>query len=372
MAVPVISSRPEKTIGGYDSKWNAAGGNLPILYTITNDKFPVPGTLLSTTWTSTTSNSLCKARLVVTSTTGLSADQYVYLNGNIYNGIYRITAIGTLTVDINEDFSVNDSGEIKQGNANYKTEIDIYVGVPSGHPLNSDDPIALVGTMALIPDSDNVTYADIKSYVQTKLESYNNAGNINDIGLWTGFYIVVRESYDTSYGTRVTSADVSDISNPLLGVYATLPFGYQFGGNLNEYINDTGRTGIKWLSTNPTTFFYNRPYWDISAIVNVDTFDLIVEQYGDGDVLLQTDTSAYSGRGFGVYRFDLSGVLLLINAVYLNVYIEISSTQTSETMKVLIDTSLCNQELVEIGNFMLYEDGIIMDYEDDAKMVYEL
>jgi hypothetical protein len=226
--------------------------------------------------------------------------------------------------------------------------------------------------MDLIPDSDNITYADIKSYVQRKLSSFNNAGDVNDIGLWSGFYIVVRESYDTSYATRVTSSNVNDSANTLFAAYAALPCGYPFGGNMYEYTNDTGRTEAKWLTSNPSTFFYNRPYWDISAIVNVDTFDLVIEQYQDDGILLQTDTLSYSGQGAGIYRFDLSGVILFANTVSLNCYIEISSVRTSEIMIVEVDLSLCGQDFIEIGNFMLYEDEVIMDYEDDVKMAYEL
>jgi len=372
MALPVINSRPFKIISGYGSVWNAGGGNLPLLYKIENDKFPVPPISSTYTWLSTADNGRGKARLTLVDGTGITAGDYLYLGGSLYNGVFLVIERNAFLVDIEAQFIGNDSGSLDFGFANYKTEIDIYAGVPVGHPLNSSDPIALIGTMDLIPDSDNITYADIKSYVQRKLSSFNNAGDTNDIGLWTAFYILVRESYDTAYGTRVTSSPVDDSANTLFAAYASLPFGNPFGGNMFEYTNDSGRTEAKWLTTNPATFFYNRPYWDISAIVNVGTFDLVVEQYQDDGFLLQTDTIPYSGLGAGIYRFDLSGVILFANTVSLHCYIEISSVRTSEIMIVEVDLSLCGQDFIEIGNFMLFEDEVIMDYEDDVKMVYEL
>ena len=372
MAAPVINSRPFKTISGYGSLWNAGGGNLPLLYQIENDKFPIPSGVSPYTWVSTADNGSGNARITLVDGTGLAVDDYVYLDSPLYEGIFRITEKNSFLIDINTSYLGNSTGTFKAGFPNYKTEIDIYAGVPAGHPLNSDDPIALIGTMDLIPDSDNITYADIKGYVQRKLSSFNNAGDVNDIGLWAGFYVIVRESYDTAYATRVTSSNVDDSANTLYAAYAALPFGYQYGGNMYEYTNDAGRTEAKWLNANPVTFFYNRPYWDISAIVNVDTFDLIVEQYQDDGILLQTDTLAYTGQGAGIYRFDLSGVILFANTVSLNCYIEISSVRTSEIMIVEVDLSLCGQDFLEIGNFMLYEDEEIMLYEDDDKMVYEL
>jgi surface protein len=344
MALPSIISRPEKIINGYTSKWNAGGGNLPLLYQIENDKFPTNTESTAYNWINLFSDS---GKLGILSGSGTIAlfplDGYVQISSANYSGIFRIIRKTSVTIVLDTNFTVNEAGTFRQAYINYKTEIDVYAGVPTGHPLwvYSDDAIAYIGTLAVVPNTNNISYADIKDYVQTKLSSFNNQGFVNDTGLWTGFYIIVRESYDTGYGTRVTSSNVDDSANTLFAAYAALPFGYPFGGNMFEYTNDSSKPEAKWLVNNPSVLFEGTSFYDVSAIINVDTFDVYVEQYDDNGSLLDMLVINYSGDGYGLYRFDLSQVELDADVSYLNVYIEISSVVVSDTLKIYVDKTLC-------------------------------
>lgn len=364
MAAPVISTRPDE--------WNAGGGNLPLLYEITNDKFPVPSGGSTIAFTSVGSAN-GKAKLFGASLPGsFVADDYVYVNGSVYEGTFRVLSVDTSAIVINVAYEANDSGTVEQGYSNYKTEVDVYAGIPSGHPLNASQPIELVGTMSLVPDSNNTTYADVKAYVQKKLSTFNAAGDVNDWRLWSGFYVIVREVYDESYDNVTTSSDVDDSGNTLYASNSALQFQNANGGNMVEYVCEAGQTDRKWLTNSPAKLFADAAFFDFSAIVNTGTFSLKVQQYDINNTLVQTDTTSFSGSGVGVYRFDLSGITLLAGTVKLNAYILISGIDVTEALEIDVAAVCAESESIIIGNFMQYEDSYVMLYEDGSSMSYEL
>lgn len=342
MADPVITSRPDKTVDGFNSTWISCGGKLPVQYNIQNDKFPTNSfdTIFSVTQIND-NGGLAQIQTAIASP--LSVGQYVKLTGFTNTSyldkvaiIHSVDSVNTFTISIS--FNGNDTGNVQRFYNNYATEVRIYAGIDSAHPLTAEDPIELVSTIKQIPESDNITRLDVSQIVKTKLSDERNIISGNNINSWKDFYIEFREIYTGS------STSFIDDSSTFIGkaAYNTLQFGNSNGGNLiGLFVDDDPLAPTAKFLTNfeRLVYFLGLSSKEISIISNIDTFDLFIEQYDSGNNVIQSDTISYSGNGYGLYNLSFSNINP--DASYALVNIEDFSGVLSEVKRVDVDDSLC-------------------------------
>lgn len=305
MAV-VIDSRPIKTISGYESQWNAAGGNLPLVYEMSNFKFP---TNIGSPTLVPSSVATDNGRLKITTGAahGYTAGDYVKLTGD-YSGTFRVLFVASTTsFTVNTEFVTGQTvASVQFAYYNYCYEIRVYAGIDPGHPHAAQDPMALIGTFKQIPDSDNIARVDIGAFIKEKLESTyidSQTSWPNDLNAWTDFYIETREVY-----TGSNESFVADTETAIKAVNNALQFGNAYGGNLYLYVFDTATYAYdaRFLTSFDRGLYFSGQPKSLSIISNVDTFDLTLTPYdGAGNALTPVVTNL-TGDGYGVYHLDLS------------------------------------------------------------------
>jgi len=312
MALTIIS-RPELNVNSFNSRWNAAGGNLPVKYGISTNLFPFPSTG-SKTWT-LDSNIGGYATLVnLVTPHGLAVGQWIYIASGAYAGISQvIRVISTFSFTIDRPGEGTLGGTYFQYYNNYKINVNVYLdGV-------------LSGTKAYTPTGFNST-VDISDLLKTNLDQ----DRVKE------FYITVFETYELIKGVPVTGSTVSDAANVFYAVYASLPFGNAFGGNMYEYVIGNNRQA-KWMTDfERPVYFPSAPEWSVSIISDSGSFSLDFDQYDINGILITTDTVNYSASP-GIFDVDFSSITL----DQYTATVEISGIGV-ETLTVEIDGSTCN------------------------------
>jgi hypothetical protein len=318
MPVPVISFRPEKTIDTYLSRWNAAGGKLPVMYGIENTKWPI--NTEDEEYPMTGTQDLNGYAYILTSEDPLpsfNVGDYVFVDGAVYSGVYQIRSVEEFGFVLNTAYISTDSGTFQKYYNNYSNLVRVYVGIYPEHQDASDDPIELVSTLEIRPNENNLVLADIKQIVQTKLRTLNDLNLVagqNDLNLWTSFYISWAERYDGSADGEVVNFissftdDTEGIYEDIvycLGSYSALQLRSANGGNMYDYIADTTKTPpAVWLTqfTRPRLFL-NR-YFDVAVILNSTPDDCTVIEYDQNGNVLATTPVVIGDSDIGVYRID--------------------------------------------------------------------
>jgi len=295
MALPVISSRPEKVIDGITSRWNAA--NLPLQYQITNTKWPTnsEGTVAITS----ISDSGGYAKLNHGSSTGLVAKEWVLVAGtDDYDGAHQIRSVDGNNLVIDFPYSVSDTGTSQKYYNNYTTLIKVYAGLDPAHTWATEKPMTLIGTIEQRPDSDNVTYVDVRDYVKNQLNTNYDidlASWPNDLNSWCDFYVSYAERYDLVTAGEVndfTSAYTDDGGASIIYCRATnsaLQFGNVRGGNMYDYaINNSPYDDLAiWMTDFARVMVIDDQTWNVSVILDV-TISLLLKIYQydlNGDII---------------------------------------------------------------------------------------
>jgi hypothetical protein len=305
LPTPTITGRPRKTIAGYNSDWIACGGNLPVIYEISNTKFPVNTESIAITEVGDEDGEAEFSTDPVPH--GLMVGDVITLSGfddePTYNGTKTVTVVGSVTsFETGTNYSGNDTGSfiLDLVYNNYATEIEVWAGIAPGHPHASEDPIELIGTIRQIPDANNKTRVDISQYIKTKLSSRYDPNQVswpNDLNAWTDFYIKYRETYTGSSDSFV------DDSSQFIGhaVNNTLQFGNPFGNNLYGYVLDTDAYApddCLWLTNFDSIVKFEDIDNEASLISNIGSFTTSISPGGS--------TTFFSGDGYGVYRIPIT------------------------------------------------------------------
>lgn len=306
-----ISSRPELSLGGFNSRWNAAGGNLPIKYSIFSNLYPVVTTGFRA-YASVSSNKGL-AQILITSH-GFVINQWLLVSGDLYDGIARIVRI--VDADnfvIDKPFIASRAGNVRQYYNNYKINIQVYA-----------DSV-LQGTKAYTPNAATST-VDISDLLQYNLD----ADRVKE------FYIDVFDTYELTRGVITTGSTVSDSANTFYAVYSTLQFLNSRGGNMFDYVIGNG-TQAKWMTDfiNPV-YFRGSIDWNVSIISDTGSFSLDFNQYNDNGDLLASNTVAYSSTN-GIFEIDF--LVITLNANTTSVVISGTDVQP---ITIIIDGSTCN------------------------------
>ncbi len=313
MALPTISARPEKSVNGVLSRWNAA--NLPLQYTIANTKWPTNSEDTIDTIDSIADDGNGYAKLVLNSSSGYTAKQWIEVTGTTnYNAVSQIRLVDGVNITIEQPFGVSETGSAQLYFQNYTILATVRAGIDPTHAHAATKPIEVIGTIEQKPNSDNNTPVDVRKYIKNKLNTDYNESQAswpNDLNAWTDFYISFAERYDIVTAGEVvnfTSAFTDDKENGdiiyLKAAMSSLPFGYAFSGNMGEYVIDIDIyfNTAKWLTDFERAKVIDNNNFNVSIISMVTPFDIEIKQYDVNGALLVTATETISNQGYGLYR----------------------------------------------------------------------
>jgi len=201
----------------YYSRWSAAF--LPLVYKISNTKFPTNTEDAVDTYTAVTNNNgFAKFDLAGTAYQTYIRGEKVLIEGTVYSGVYEVIAIQGDQLTLNVAFSETDTGTANKYYDNYATLVRLYAGVPAYHPYAAQDPMTLIGTFSIAPNPSNIAVIDVADLVRQKISKDNDlsaSGRPNDLDAWTCFYIEYAETYDTYTGgipeTVITNFTVDNL-----------------------------------------------------------------------------------------------------------------------------------------------------------------
>lgn len=377
MATPTLTSRPEKTINGFLSRWNAS--ELPILYDIANTKWPTNTDDLAVPATSWTDNA---GFLQVTffNPTSLVAKQSVFVEclGCVYEGVTTVRSVDAanqITLDIPYNGMIGLT--VQPYYSNYATRVKVYAGINGTHPLTAQKPYELIGTFDQIPDSSNQTKVDIHEYVKSKIDLiYQSSGN--DISAWCDFYIEYAEVYDvvnSGVVEQFVSAFASDAGEWCHATYSALQFRNARGGNMYDYTLGILKNDVANFMTDfqiPEVINYNE--FSLSLILENSSelygelFSVIAEGYDINGNLIGTQTFEQLDDGYGLYRIPLTySNIDRTNLEYLIVYIQYDGIDLTERKRIDINLKCYeainpNQGLFNASEELKFSDSSDTDY----------
>jgi len=183
--------------------------------------------------------------------------------------------------------------------------IQVWAGVPAGHVLNAEDPIALIATIKGRPDDSNITKVDVSALARDHISLINDLTG-NDINLWAGIYIKFAESYDTPSGSEViqfVSSYTDDVNELIYGTQAKMPFQNAYGGNMGTWVMNEGDSEQKFLTKFLDAKIWTDRYFDLSVILDDfvrKSYFLMYSEYNKNQELL-TDSRITAGTDTGTW-----------------------------------------------------------------------
>lgn len=288
--------------------------HLPLVYKISNDKFP-SNSVDSVVNVVSGGNEFGYWRIDTSADikVGIQVLDYVLLTINGVQEVHQVLEVyadDSVIVDVKAP-TISASIPITDAQFyynNYHNKIKVYAGLRTGHTLNADKPTRLITSINVVPGSDNVTVINLNEFIKTDIDILNNDISLstlqNDIDAFTEFYIEYAESYDSSDGNLIStyvSAYTSDSSNYAVAVNSKLPFQNGNGGRMSNY-----EDGNDFLTTFQYPVLFNGYYYDIFLLRGLSSpSNLTVERYKDG-TLQTTDTISIDSKDEGVYRIPLT------------------------------------------------------------------
>lgn len=289
--------------------------HLPIIYSFTNDLFPV-NIVDSTVTVNTFTNDQGYTKITTSATikTGMTALEFVKLTVNSVEGIYQILQVFSttqITIDLPYDGG-NVFGNCQYYYANYHSKIKVYGGITgTGSEYNA---VKLLATIEAVPravtttSTVNLTEVNINEILKSKIDLLKNdplgVGIPRDLDAFCEFYIEYAESYDDSsdgytLGTY-TSSYTSDAATPCYAVNAKLPFKNRYSGWMSEYAGNSRN----FLSTMSSPSLWIDKYIDI-AFIRQSYYNLYLRRlWYEGGVYYDYDSVADYGNG--VYRMPIT------------------------------------------------------------------
>jgi hypothetical protein len=302
-----ITFRPQKDIYSsypitaysesyYNSRW--VSGHLPIQYKIRNTKWPTNSDDdVDNICAVSDNNGFAEINLCGTYETYVKFEYIKIEDSTIesYNGVWQILdKVNATTLVISAAYNGTATGTAQRYYNNYFNLVKVYAGIPSYHQYDSEDPMSLIATLKVYPNTSNIAVADISGLIQAKLNCDNDREQIsepNDLNAWTGFYISYAESYDQSDGTEVTTYTSSYTTDTNTDCTASnLIENGNFPSNINGWVNGStgssfvydsgGASATKGANSNSTYFYQevpiiaNTPYNVLASVTNNESNSL--------------------------------------------------------------------------------------------------
>lgn len=198
---------------GFVSRWKCAF--LPILWKLQSDLFPTNNSAdVAISIASVADNGQGLAEFTTSSNHLLLRFDWVNITSSTveaYEGIAQIIAQPTsLKFVLNIPFTATATGLAKKYYNNYNAIIEVYGGLPSGHEFEAEDPSELTTSVKVFFDSDNIAVVDLSRIGQTLINNIFDNNIIswpNVLNFWDQTEILLKESFDQSDGTDVTTLE---------------------------------------------------------------------------------------------------------------------------------------------------------------------
>lgn len=294
--------------------WNSIF--LPIVYKISNNRWPINGVDLVRTISSFSDDNGYTA-ITPSGPLKLSiqALEYVKISGSSdddLNGVWQLVeTVGGIVIDMPYDASNSLIGaSIQYYYNNYQVKVKVYAGLPSGHPWEAKKPYEEVAELSLTPDENGVVMFSVAEYIKGKTRIENNTTIFTqplNLDAFTAFYISATETFDDSDGYTIgtnTNQPFEDDDFEGYAITGKLPFKNTYSGDYADYVYTSGSPAM-WLTNMTTLFAVDGLYFDISFIKNVvGSFVLRINKYVS-DYLTTVEDITYADQGIGVYRVPL-------------------------------------------------------------------
>lgn len=193
------------------SYWNASA--LPLVYKLESDLFPTNNVdIIGTIESVINYNGYAMINLTGSYETYSTGDYVTITDSSVeeYNGIWQIRFVSDAnTYAINSIYQGDATGFVQKYYKNYNAVIKVYAGLPQSHPHYAEKPSALITTVNVTPDTNNICYINIQEIINRFLPFDNNIDVLN-IDAFTGFYIEFAESYYEG-GANITTAFENDV-----------------------------------------------------------------------------------------------------------------------------------------------------------------
>lgn len=290
---------------------------LPIVYKITNDRWPVNTVDTARTISSTADDN---GYLDITASGDIKAGveilDYVKISGaavDSLNGIWQVVEVvsdSRIVIDAAYTSTSLVGATIQFYYNNYQVKVKVYAGLRGGHPWETKKPYEEMAELSLTPDADNLVMVSISDYIKGKTAIKNNPTLFSmplNLDAFTGFHIATTESFDYSDGYTIGTDEVDYTDDDFTGyaVAGKLPFKNVYSGDYSDYVYTDGSPAL-WLTNMERLLAVEDKYFDISFIKNgVGTFTVYIDKY-ISNYLTTTETVAYADQGIGVYRIPIT------------------------------------------------------------------
>jgi hypothetical protein len=291
--------------------WSAI--HLPIVYKIKSDLYPTNNFDVFVT-VSSYANASGYTKLTLSASLTINELEYIQISGALssqVNGIFQVidkSSSSVITIDLAYDSSLSFSGGmVILYYSNYHVIVNIYAGLPATHSQYVKKPYQLAGTFRFIPDSNNEVMFSVAELVKAYIEISNNMIQSSwplNLDAFSGFYITVQESYDTSDGYTITTfegEESNDINNfEGVAINSKLEFKNQYSGFMTEFIGT-------WLTKFIIPKVWPGYLFDISFINIFSSLDVIITivKKLNGSTI-STETQTISSPDYGVIRQIIS------------------------------------------------------------------
>lgn len=314
---------------------------LPIVYKLSNDRWPVNSVDTVRTISSTADDN---GYLEITASGVLKSDikalDYVKISNSpvaSLNGTWQVVeVISTSKVVIDAAYTSTSlvGASIQFYYNNYQVKVKVYAGLPTGHPWDAEKPYEEMAELSLTPDDNNLVMVSIADYIKGKVAIKNNTTLFSmplNLDAFTGFYISVAESFDVSDNYTISTDESEYVDGAFEGyaVAGKLPFKNVYSGDYADYIFTDG-SPASWLTALESLIAVEDKYFDISFIKNfVGDFVLRIDKYV-ADYLTATEDVSYTDQGIGVYRLPIE-----VDAAYDQFCVTVLSNIDDQTLPAL-------------------------------------
>jgi hypothetical protein len=279
---------------------------LPIVYKATNNKWPV-NTVDPVQTIISAGDDNGYTELITFASPGLQALEYVKLaDGTIWQVMEASGSVITITLPYSAS---NHFTTLQKYYNNYQILVNVYSGLPVGHPWQSKKPFTLAAELSLTPDDSNNVMFSVSDYIRKDITIRNNPLLYTmplNLDFFTGFYIETAESFDGSDGYTSTVDESAFTADTFTGyaVAGKLPFKNLYAGSYSQYIYTSGQPAA-WLNTLTRPIGIAGKYFDASFVkVTSGGVELKIRKYAN-DYLYETESVLFDDKGIGVYRLPI-------------------------------------------------------------------
>jgi hypothetical protein len=229
-------------------------------------------------------------------------------------GVYQITQVlqpWSVVIDLDYDASYSFSGYVVvRFYDNYAINVNIYGGIISGHPWESEKPVELLATLKLVPDDNNKVLFSINEYLRSQIKTINDLTIDtfpNNLHFMTEFYIGYFESYDQSDGDEIETISGVEEVDSFVGqaINAKNEFKNLYSGHLSEFVSEEDYPAA-WLTDFAEPIAIVGYYFDISFLLMLNGVDVVITTNKVAGEVVTQEITTIENPGKGVIRVEVT------------------------------------------------------------------